>query len=150
MQVRLRPVAVQRRIRPMVGRFFACPGSKTKGKTKRVENFFATCLDGGSIPPGSTKKEGDWKFLKRNLAVALFPYSNPPLPTRMPLRQIKITPAIKGVSCQANLPMDFLSRKQAAPDTSCLSLTASFPTEYKAGYQGYYGQCYHGNRPPIE
>ena len=38
----------------MVGRFFACPGSKTKGKTKRVENFFATCLDGGSIPPGST------------------------------------------------------------------------------------------------
>lgn len=42
----------------MVGRFFACPGSKTKGKTKRVENFFATCLDGGSIPPGSTKKRG--------------------------------------------------------------------------------------------
>lgn len=40
---------------------FASPATKTKGKAKRVETFFATCLDGGSIPPGSTKKRFGWR-----------------------------------------------------------------------------------------
>lgn len=105
----------------MVGKFFACPGSKTKGKTKRVENFFATCLDGGSIPPGSTKKEGDWKFLKRNLQSPSFRIREN-LTNANARRQIKIAPAITGNKRRIMpSPMDFLSRKQAAPDTSSRS-----------------------------
>ncbi len=41
---------------------FASLATQIKGKAKRVENFFATCLDGGSIPPGSTQKKRGCRF----------------------------------------------------------------------------------------